>query len=534
MPIDSVHVDFNAQAKAWRKMRDCKAGQTAIKGGRDLYLPKLSNHQPDRQITRELAEARYTTYLARATFYGATENTISSFKGMVLRRGVDFKVPKGPVATQITDNLDLKGTSLPTMVGTAVEEMLTTSRLGLLVDLPTAPVRADGQPLSVADMERANMRPFLVLYQAEAIRNWRMETVNNVSTLTMVVLLENTAEPDPADPFNTVVIPIYRVLKLVKEGNDWVYRNQTFKPVQVQAEANKGGGWLYPATPTTDVLVKVNGKTLNSIPFRFINPSGRPDPTPEKPVLEALADMNIAHYMNTADHENGLHLTGTPTPVFTGFPKPVPVKNNKGDVVKEAETIYLGSENAIITDNDQAKAFFLEFQGQGLTHLKNEIETKENRMAALGAAALRQRRAGVEAADAMEIERQGETSTLAGIATAIEEAFSNSLITMCQWAGLETSEETFVRLNKNFFKKTMDAATMLANLKFLQSGAMTPEQFVEKMKEAEVLPADADANDMAEAAGETDMGSRNRDGVNAKNPNDAGKNAGGAGGGVTE
>lgn len=494
MPVNTPHPLHKEFMPVWRKMRDTFKGQTAVKEAGPLYLPPLTSHLPDDQTTLQVAQKRYEAYKARAVFFGATENTIRAFKGMVLRKEPGLTAPDTPKSRALTDNMDLRGTSLSTMVGLAVQEMLVTSRLGFLVDFPAAQPRpADAPARSRADDERENIRPFAVMYGAENIINWRVEPVNNVATLTLVVLQEwqtSTA----ADIFVESVTPVCRVLRLdeAPDGSRF-YANETYVPVR------DGDAWKYPATPTTRVEVLVAGKPVKYIPFYFVTPSGSPSPDPEKPVLEALADVNLAHYRNSADHENALHQIGVPTPVLTGFTPTV-----GADGQQSQKPIYLGADSAIVSENENAKAEYLEFKGQGLDHLKNEMANKLSLMASLGAAALTPAKAAVESAESMGIRKQGETSVLASVSTSLEEALTNVLITMFGWDGQETAE-VFLKLNKDYIARSVDASTLAVWLKYFQSGAMTAEQLVENLKGVDMLPYDATAQDIRDVADATDL-----------------------------
>lgn len=493
MPVNTPHPLHKDFVPVWRKMRDTFKGQTAVKAAGDIYLPRLTSHMPDDQTTAQIALKRYEAYKSRALFFGATENTIRAFKGMVLRKAPGLTAPDTPKSRALTDNMDLRGTSLSTMVGLAVQEMLITSRLGFLVDFPAV---GEDAPRSRAEEERKNIRPFAVMYPAERIINWRVEPVNNVATLTLVVL-EEWETSTASDVFVETVTPVCRVLRLdVDEAGNHFYANERYVPVK------EGDTWKYPATPTTRIVVTVAGKPVPYIPFYFVTPSGSPAADPEKPVLEALADVNLAHYRNSADHENALHQIGVPTPVLTGF-----TPNVGADGQQSQKPIYLGADSAIVSENPEAKAEYLEFKGQGLDHLKNEMANKLSLMASLGAAALTPAKAAVESAESMGIRKQGETSVLSSVASSLEETLTNVLITMFGWDGQETAE-VFLKLNKEFIGRSVDAQMLAVWLKYFQSGAMTAEQLVENLKGVDMLPYDATAQDIKDVADASDLNNR--------------------------
>jgi hypothetical protein len=42
MPVNSTHVDYDAALPAWSRARDVFAGEDAIKGAGERYLPRLA------------------------------------------------------------------------------------------------------------------------------------------------------------------------------------------------------------------------------------------------------------------------------------------------------------------------------------------------------------------------------------------------------------------------------------------------------------------------------------------------------------
>ena len=41
MPVNSTHPDYDAAATEWSRARDVLAGEDAVKGGGEKYLPRL-------------------------------------------------------------------------------------------------------------------------------------------------------------------------------------------------------------------------------------------------------------------------------------------------------------------------------------------------------------------------------------------------------------------------------------------------------------------------------------------------------------
>src|SRR5687768_15959296 len=60
-----------------------------------------------------------------------------------------------------------------------------------------------------------------------------------------------------------------------------------------------------------------NNQPLTEIPFFPIAPQ-KPKLDIVAPPIESLADVNRSHYKNSADLENGVHISGMPTAYVTG------------------------------------------------------------------------------------------------------------------------------------------------------------------------------------------------------------------------
>ena len=83
MPVNSTHLDYDANAAAWLRARDVFAGEDAVKAAGERYLPKLDSQSKD----------EFDAYRARASFFNATARTADGFVGLIFRREPTFKTP---------------------------------------------------------------------------------------------------------------------------------------------------------------------------------------------------------------------------------------------------------------------------------------------------------------------------------------------------------------------------------------------------------------------------------------------------------
>ena len=424
--VDSHHPLYDSMSDSWQSCRDCVAGQKAIHAAGERYLPKLTDQ----------TDSDYQAYKTRAQFFNATWRTISALSGMIFRRPPVIDV--APSVEPYLDDVTMSGISFHILAQRATLEVLTTGRLGVLVDYPQQSVEG----MTLADAQKLNLRPSMNTYPAESIINWKTTWSRNRTVLSMVVLTESAAlEPD--NEFEHKTETRYRVLDLFNNQ----YRVRVFR-INDKKEDEQVGKDLFPL---------MNGKPLDFIPFYFI---GVDDMTPEidDPPLNDLVDLNLDHYRLDADYKHGLHFTGLPTPVVAGYTRE-----------NENEKLYVGSSSAWVFPDPQAKATYLEYTGQGLSAIQAAKASDEQNMAILGARLLSSEKRAVETAQTAQIHRAGESSILSAISSTISIGLTMALNTFCEWAG--SPGKWSVVLNDEFMPPEVTPQELAEWLKGWQMGA---------------------------------------------------------------
>ena len=424
--VDSHHPLYDSMSDSWQSCRDCVAGQKAIHAAGERYLPKLTDQ----------TDSDYQAYKTRAQFFNATWRTISALSGMIFRRPPVIDV--APSVEPYLDDVTMSGISFHILAQRATLEVLTTGRLGVLVDYPQQSVEG----MTLADAQKLNLRPSMNTYPAESIINWKTTWSRNRTVLSMVVLTESAAlEPD--NEFEHKTETRYRVLDLFNNQ----YRVRVFR-INDKKEDEQVGKDLFPL---------MNGKPLDFIPFYFI---GVDDMTPEidDPPLNDLVDLNLDHYRLDADYKHGLHFTGLPTPVVSGYTRE-----------NENEKLYVGSSSAWVFSDPRAKATYLEYTGQGLSAIQAAKASDEQNMAILGARLLSSEKRAVETAQTAQIHRAGESSILSAISSTISIGLTMALNTFCEWAG--SPGKWSVVLNDEFMPPEVTPQELAEWLKGWQMGA---------------------------------------------------------------
>ena len=131
-------------------------GSDAVKGGRELYLPRLPGQGLE----------AYEHYLERSIFFNITGKTLELYVSMIFSKAM--AIHGMPEDSNLISDCDLQGTSLQEFIEEIMTDAIGVGRCGVLIDY--AGMIQNG--MSIADAEREEARPYLVRYPAESITNW--------------------------------------------------------------------------------------------------------------------------------------------------------------------------------------------------------------------------------------------------------------------------------------------------------------------------------------------------------------------------
>jgi hypothetical protein len=425
--VETQHRDYEKMLAKWQRCRDCVSGQDAIHDAGETYLPRLTDQTDD----------DYKAYKNRAQFYNCFWRTVAALSGMMFRKNPVVECSDN--IAEMLEDVNLSNITFNVFAYQVAIEIMTTGRVGVLIDYPNQQV----QGMTLAEASRLNLRPTMQQYRAETIINWRVKRINNVNKLVLLVLKEDLVTIE-GDGFIEKYETVYRVLDLVEDNK---YRVRLYR-VNDKKENEQIGDDIYPM---------MDGKNIDFIPFIFIGIDDTTPPVDEPPLID-LADVNIAHYRLDADHKHGLHFTGLPTPVISGYTPP-----------EGSSDLYIGSTAAWVFPDSNAKASYLEFAGQGLAAIKEEKESLVGQMAILGARLLTSEKKTTETAQTAQIHRAGESSVLSAIAHTISSGLTWALNVFSKWGG--SDDECSVTLNQEFMPPEVAPQELTAWLQAWQQGA---------------------------------------------------------------
>ena len=445
MNITTKHKSVLDMSERWEMARAAAEGEHAVHEKGEVFLPRLQDED----------DQAYRARLIATPFFNASWRTISGLRGMMFRKSPIIEVPLA--MDELLTNIDLAGTSFSTILQRIAEETLTVGRIGLLVDYPPVP-----EGTTRADFAAVNARPFIKLYKAESVYNWREETINGVKRLTRVQLEEEAEVQDPAKEFKTTEEKRYRVLDL----NNGKYRQRLFK-TEGEKEIQIGG----------DIYPKMNGALMDFIPF-FVAGTDDIGMDMDAPPLIDLITTNFHHYQQATAYERGCFFSGLPTMFISG----IDTLDQEGNPVE----ISIGGALANILPRPEARAYFVEVAGE-FNALRTNLEDKKREMAVLGARMLEQQKASVESADTIARRQYGEESTLAAIALTLGMAAKKALQWVADWAGIKG--EIKVSLNTDFLPAGMTAQDITSLIGAWQQGAISGEVLFSNLQAGEIIPA---------------------------------------------
>ena len=456
--VTEPRIEYTDQLIDVQRNRAAVAGERSVKRGGVKFLPPLASmccsitydengEQQFRQsitLTKE-GQAAYTKYIALASFYGATGRTVDGLVGLIFSKQAVQELPDS--IQYLDENADSKGNSLRDLAKKAATEAMISPRSGILVARPSTP-----EGSSIADVEAQNLRPKLLSYKFEDIINWDYEVINNVEKLSLVVLCELTTK---RDGFKVDVEKQYRVLELI-EG---VYHQSLYNDAGAEVEGS--------------LPVTINGSNSDIIPFYFVEVGAE-----GKAIINDLVDMNFHHYQVSADYNSKNHFSSFTIYYETG--------------AESGQNMLMG--NGVKWSNRNTDATYGILQPDGNADaLRISLQDDEQRMAALGAEALKPRSSGAESAEAKSLDQVAQNSTTADVAITISEVLTKALNFASMWMG--STEEAVYELNTDYNPTGMSGQDLTAIVAAYQGGAISYDTLYENLQRGEIASVERTADE---------------------------------------
>jgi Domain of unknown function (DUF4055) len=428
-----AHPEYMAHIQDWTKIRDCYDGERAIKNKGVDYLPRLTNQ----------SQEDYDNYIKRALFFPITGKTVASMVGLATSKKPSYTAPDTmDFYFSDTDSAEYQFTEFYVAL---FNEVVLQGRYGVLID---APSDVAGEPMPVA-------------YRAENIINWSEDR----GKLTMLLLRECVAVTDPQDKFAISMVTRYRHCFLDAAG---------FYAQEVLDEDLKNADG-------TILLPTFSNARIDYIPFTCIGSTGVHMGVDKPPMLD-ISTINISHYLTSADLEWGRHIVGLPTPVVSG--------------ADSSSVLKIGGTSAWVLPMAEAKAYYLEFQGQGLQSLEKAMTEKIGLMSTMSARLVDSSSKGSEAAEAVRLRYINEAASLIHIIGSIETGLT---IVFNMLAKLRIEGPVEVTFPRDVLGATITFSDMKVLFEAYLTGSISKETLVYNLRRLDALdPKRTDQQELAD------------------------------------
>lgn len=440
---------------AAQKGRALMGGTTAMRAARTTYLP---------QFSKESAPA-YDVRLKASWLFNGYRKTVKDMTGRVFSKSVEISEGDDRLK-EWADNIDMQGRDLSTFARQVFEDGMSGPGINyIMVDAP----QREGTVTQAAAIAQ-NLRPYMVHLKVEDVLGWRAETIANVTTLTQIRIAEKIATRDPLDEFKEASVDQIRVLDRLETGVQ----------TRLYRKSAKDAKWAMEGQATVNTAIK----EITVVPF-YANRTGF---FTGEPMLDDLADINIAHWQSQSDQRNILHYAR------------VPILFGAGMDAKASITI--GATEAVMATDSQATLQWVEHTGKSIEAGRQDLKDLEFQMETFGLQLLTAR-ANAQTATGEALDANKETSQLAMTADALKDALEQALEWMGMYGGFDAPVE--VEVNKDFGVSFMTAQEVSALLQAVKDGALSRESFLKELIRRGALRSDLDADEEADRIAEDDI-----------------------------
>ena len=428
----------SAMLAAMGKGRALMGGTTAMREAATTYLPRFP---------RESADA-YDARLKSSWLFNGYRKTVRDMTGRVFSKPVELADDAPDALQEWCENIDMQGRDLSTFARDLFEDALAGAGIAYIyVDAP----RREGV-VTQAQAQTMNLRPYLTHLRCEDVLGWKTETVANMTRLSQLRISESVTEPDPKDEFAEKAVEQIRVLDLING------RVQ----VRIFRKTGERKQWAVIDEYLTDM------DAIAIIPV-YANRTGF---MTAAPLLDDLADINIAHWQSQSDQRNILHVARVPILFGAG--------------VGDAE-ITIGANTAVTAESPESKLMWVEHSGQAIGAGRQDLKDLEFQMETFGLQLLTAR-PGAQSATGEMLDANKETSILAMVADNLQDALEQALAIMAKMGGIEADPTATV--NKDFGVTMMTAQDITALLSAVTTGNLSRQTFIEELARRGAIRSD--------------------------------------------
>lgn len=437
LAVNETTLEVRALAEQWKVLDALMGGTPAMRKASTFLLPKWPAEE----------DSAYAARLATATLFPAYRRTVSVMAGKPFAKALTLTDADARIETWCED-VDLQGVSLHVFAGEMFEESFY-GLAGILVEYPRVPPGG----MTVAQAERAGLRPYMVRIRHDQILGWRTGMTQGRLALTQLRLRED-GEVDDGE-YGTKAVERVRVLmpgawELWERGgpkNDWA-------------------------------LIDKGTTSLPVIPFVPIY-GRRRDFMKGWPTLLDLAYLNVKHWQSQSDQDNILHAARVPILAMIG--------------AEDQSQLVIGAGTAVKLPLT-ADMKWVEHSGAAIGAGRDSITDLEEQMIQSGAELL-VKQPGTRSATEASGDQEGNKCDLQRLTEQMEDSLDQALVFMAAYGGVPVERAGSVALFKDFGVATLSDASAQLVADLNSRGLLSSETVLRELQRRGVLDASINVED---------------------------------------
>jgi hypothetical protein len=439
------------------------------------YVRKWRDEHPDTYAIRRVAEP----------VFGGLERTLSAAVGLLFGKPPAITWNGSEAAMRAHwDNLDGAGTKWTVFAKRFAEATIRDGLGVLVVDHPPPPVGEDGQPIPVTAATEAqyDLRPRWARYGRAALLNWRVETIDNQTVPTLLVLAEETDVPDGL--FGVRTVDRYRVLQLVPTSDGWAATWTLYQRAPAaageQADTYREIG--------RGAFRDRAGRPARRLPVAIAYAGRTEAPCTASIPLLGVAWANLAHWQIATDLRFARSVCGFEQLVVTGQLMP-------DETTGAAGKLKIGPLVGIHVEQG-GSVQWASPPGHGLAQLAEGRKEKLVEMAQLGLSFLQPDTRAAETAEAKRLDATAENATLATAAQGIEDAINAAAEIDAWYRDIPAAQAPVIAIAREFEALDMPAPLLLAWVRAIADAGLPPRLMLEQMQSRGLIAPDADLEEI--------------------------------------
>lgn len=464
----------------WNKTRAICSGERFVKDF-DNYIDNVSFSNLLIPFSPSMTQSQYVFYKAEAELPGITSQFARMLVGGLLRKQPILRLPKGvpeEARDWILNKFCKDDAPLTSFLDAALWEEVQTSRAWVFVDYPSI-----SDPDSLSKEDYAQLKPYPILHQAEAIVNWRTRTTEFGKCVLDRIIVRGYEAEYTTNEWHPNYRDTARVHELNEEGyyQIRIYQRPSVSTVVPVIDGKQYRDYSRNRAPfeLIDTITDItsNGERLREIPAWPLNGSIEPS----EPMLMPVIDKEVSLYNKISRRNHLLYGASTYTPIIiSDMPD-----EDFDDIVNGGLGTWIR-----LRQGDDAKV--LETPTAALADMDRAIASCIEEMAKLGIRMLspEQAQSGV----ALEIRNAAQTAQLGTLSTKISNVMKHIICFMLNWRyslKLDICDVEFT-LTSDFNPIPLGSDWLRLATEWYQNGLLPRSVWVQLLKQNDMIEPDYD------------------------------------------